>query len=193
MTTITFFAAGVVSEVFDQPKLTPILQSLSLVFILNSVIQVHGELLSREFAFKISAMRSLLFTTIGGLVGVVMAMKGYGVWNLVTLNLTAVTVSIFVLWGTVDWRPRFRFSFKHFKDLYSFGVYLLMSKFIKFFEKRSDNLLIGYFLCEVALGYYAIAYHILEVMTNLLVKTVDKVALPTFSRLQFEAFCYAFM
>ena len=186
LTTITFLSAGLVSEAFDQPKLIPVLQSLSLIFVFNSVIQVHNALLNRKFAFKISAMRSLLSTIISGVVGIVMAFAGYGVWSLVALNLTAVIVSVFVLWGTVDWRPHLRFSVKHFKELYSFGVYLLASKFIKFFEKRTDNLLIGYFLGEVALGYYAIAYRILEVMTDLLVKTVDKVALPTFSRLQTE-------
>ena len=186
LTAITFFTADLVAGVFDQPKLIPILQSLSLIFIINSLSRVHDALLNREFAFKVVALRSLLGTIISGVVGITMAMKGYGVWSLVTLNITAELVSLIVIWGTVDWRPKLRFSLKHFQDLYSFGIYLLAFKFIKFFDKRADNLLIGYFLGEVALGYYAIAYRILEVMTQLLVKTVDKVALPTFSRLQTE-------
>lgn len=186
LTTITFFTADVVAAVFDQPKLIPILQSLSLIFVFNSLIQVHTALLNREFAFKITAMRTLLATIISGTLGIIMAFAGYGVWSLVTLNVTAELVSVIVIWGTVDWRPKLRFSFQHFRDLYSFGIYLLALKFIKFFNKRADNLLIGYFLGEVALGYYAIAYRLLEVMTQLLVKTVDKVALPTFSRLQTE-------
>ncbi|MBE9046174.1 lipopolysaccharide biosynthesis protein [Pleurocapsales cyanobacterium LEGE 10410] len=186
LTIITFFAADSVAEVFDQPKLILILQSLSLIFIINSLSRVHDALLCRDFVFRVIAMRSLLATIISGIVGITMAFAGYGVWSLVALNLTAELVSLIVIWGTVDWRPKLRFSFKHFQDLYSFGIYLLAFKFIKFFDKRADNLLIGYFLGEVALGYYAIAYRILEVMTQLLVKTVDKVALPTFSRLQTE-------
>ena len=186
LTAITFFGANIVAGIYDQPKLIPVLQSLSIIFVLNSLIQVHSSLLNRRFAFKIVALRSLLATTIGGAVGIGMAIKGYGVWSLIALNLTSALVSLVVLWGTVDWRPRLRFSFKHFKELYSFGIHLLAFKFIKFFDKRADNLLIGYFLGEVALGYYAIAYRILEVMTDLLVKTVDRVALPTFSRLQTE-------
>ena len=186
LTAITFSTAGLVAGVFNQPKLIPILQYLSLIFIINSLSRVHDALLSRKFVFKVIALRSLLATTISGIIGVTMAMKGYGVWSLVTLNIAAELVCLIVIWGTVDWRPKLRFSFKHFQDLYSFGMYLLAFKFIKFFDKRADNLLIGYFLGEVALGYYAIAYRILEVMTQLLVKTVDKVALPTFSRLQTE-------
>ena len=186
LTTITFLGAGLVAEVFDQPKLIPILQSLCSIFIINSLSRVHDALLSRKFDFKVIALRSLLATTISGIVGITMAFAGYGVWSLVTLNITAELVSSIVIWRAIDWRPKLRFSLKHFRDLYSFGIYLLAFKFIKFFDKRADNLLIGYFLGEVALGYYAIAYRILEAMTQLLVKTVDKVALPTFSRLQTE-------
>ena len=183
---IAFFGAGLVADVFQQPKLIPILRYLSSIFIINSLGRVHNAILSREFAFKIIALRSLWATVISGVVGVGMAMRGYGVWSLVTLNITAELFSLLFTWNAVDWRPTWQFSVRHFRDLYSFGIYLLGFKFVKFFDKRSDNLLIGYFLGEVALGYYAIAYRILEVMTQLLVRTVDKVALPTFSRLQTE-------
>ena len=108
------------------------------------------------------------------------------VWSLVVFNLTSELVASVVLWRAVKWQPKWQFSYSHFRDLYGFGMYIFAFKFLKFFEKRADNLLIGYFLGEVALGYYAIAYRILEVMTQLLVDTIDKVALPTFSRLQTE-------
>lgn len=186
LTVITFFGANIVAEIFDQPKLIPILQCLSSIFIINSLSHVPNALLERRFAFKIIAMRTLLATIISGTIGVVMAFAGYGVWSLVTLNISVELVSLIVIWSAVDWKPRWQFSQSHFQDLFGFGMSVLTFKFIKFFDKRIDNLLIGYFLGEVALGYYAIAYRILEVMTQLLVKTINKVALPTFSRLQTE-------
>ncbi len=186
LTGITFFSASLVASIFDQPKLIPILQCLSSIFIINSLNHVHNAILQREFAFKTLAMRSLFATVISGMVGIGMAFAGYGVWSLVASNITVELVALIVIWSAVDWRPKFSFSIKYFQDLFSFGMYVLAFKFIKFFDKRIDNLLIGYFLGEVALGYYAIAYRILEEMTQLLVKTINKVALPTFSRLQTE-------
>ena len=186
LTTITFLSASLVAGIFKQPKLIEVLQCLSAIFIINSLSRVHNAILSREFAFKIIALRSLLATVIGGIVGVTMAYAGFGVWSLVVFNLTSELVASVVLWNAVEWRPKWQFSHAHFRDLYGFGMYIFAFKFLKFFEKRADNLLIGYFLGEVALGYYAIAYRILEVMTQLLVDTIDKVALPTFSRLQTE-------
>ena len=186
LTVITFFSADLVAAIFEQPKLIPILQWLSLLFIINSLTHVHNAILQRKFAFKTLAMRTLLATMISGIVGISMAFAGYGVWSLVASNITIELVALIVIWTAVDWRPKLSFSMKYFQDLFSFGMYLLGFKFIKFFDKRADNLIIGYFLGEVALGYYAIAYRILEVMTQLLVKTISKVALPTFSRLQTE-------
>lgn len=186
LTILTFLTAGLVAEIFRQPKLIPILQCLSSIFIIGSLSHVHNALLSREFAFKVMAGRSLWGSIISGAIGIGMAVSGYGVWSLVTLTITHKLFYLLFTWSTVDWRPKWQFSPQHFRDLYSFGMYLFGFKLVKFFDKRADNLLIGYFLGEVALGYYAIAYRILETTIALLVGTVSKVALPTFSRLQTE-------
>ncbi|VEP14175.1 Polysaccharide biosynthesis family protein [Hyella patelloides LEGE 07179] len=183
---ISALGAGVVAQFFNQPKLIPILQCLSLLFIVNSFGHVHKALLSREFAFKIMALRSLLGIVVSGIVGVAMAYAGHGVWSLVAQQLVYESVGVLVMWQAVDWRPALQFSPKHFQHLFDFGIHVLVFKFIKFFNKRSDNLLIGYFLGEVALGYYAIAYRILQVMIQLIITTFNQVALPTFSRLQNE-------
>jgi PST family polysaccharide transporter len=94
------------------------------------------------------------------------------------------SVGAIILWVYSDWRPSLRFSYQHFKHLFGFGVNILGFNFLNFFNNRVNDFLIGYFLSPVALGYYTISYRVLQVMTQLLVKTTKDVALPTFSRLQ---------
>ena len=186
LTIITIFGAEYIAAIFNQPKLTPILKCFSFLFLINSTSHVHQALLSRKLAFKVMAVRTLIAIFLGGTVGVVMAFAGFGVWSIVSEQIVFESVVVLVMWQAVDWRPKFRFSGKHFRDLFSFGINIIGLKFIKFFNKRSDNLLVGYFLGEVALGYYAIAFRVLQVMTQLLVGTTNQVALPTFSKLQEE-------
>ncbi|ACK72571.1 polysaccharide biosynthesis protein [Gloeothece citriformis PCC 7424] len=186
LTIIGVAISGLVAEIFSQSKLIPILQCFSFLFFINSLGHVPQAILTRNMAFKIMAVRILVAIVISGIVGVVMALNGFGVWSLVSQQFVFQSVVVLVVWGTVNWRPRFRFSQKHFQDLLNFSIHVLAFKFLKFFHKRSDSLLIGYFLGEVALGYYAIAYRVLEVMTQLLVGTCNQVALPTFARLQTE-------
>ncbi len=186
LTIISFLISGFVADIFEQPKLIPILQCFSFLFFINSLSHVHKALLRRNFDFKIMAARTIVGIIIGGTVGIVMAFSGFGVWSLVSQQFIYESVEVFIIWGAISWRPQLRFSVYHLRNLLNFGLSILALKFLNFCNKRTDNLLIGYFLGEVALGYYMIAYRVLEVMTQLLVSTTQQVALPTFSRLQAE-------
>jgi O-antigen/teichoic acid export membrane protein len=75
-------------------------------------------------------------------------------------------------------------SKKHFKELFIFGRNIVGTRLLNFFKRRSDDILIGYFLGPTALGYYTIAYQLLLVITRLLLNVINAVALPAFSRLQ---------
>src|SRR4030095_12480928 len=55
---------------------------------------------------------------------------------------------------------------------------------LKFVNRRSGDLLIGYFLGPVALGYYTVAYRIISIVTEVMIVTIQRLALPVFSRLQ---------
>ncbi len=184
LTIASLISAGWVANLFQEPQLIPLIRCLSVLFFFNAFSQVQIALLKRKFAFKTLAIRALFGIFIGGIVGVVMAITGFGVWSLVAQELVYEGVGIIILWGASDWRPRLRVSLPHFQQLFDFGVHILAFQLVDFFNQRTDSLLIGYFLGAVALGYYAIAQRILKVMTQLLVGTANQVALPTFSRLQ---------
>mgnify|MGYP001791383083 CR=1 FL=1 len=184
LTTVSIACAGLVADFYKEPQLTAIIRCLSLTFVFGSVSGVQGAMLSRQLAFKALAIRSLIAMLIGGIVGVTMAFMGFGVWSLVGQQLANSLAQALVLWWVSDWRPGFKVSKKHFKELFSFGINVLGIRILDFFNRRSDDFLIGYFLGPVALGYYSIAYRLLLTMTQLLTSITTKVAMPTFSRLQ---------
>lgn len=186
LTLVTFAAAAPVSIFFKQPQLTPIIEWLSLVFLIGGFSSVQLAILQRQLAFKVLAVRSLLSMSIAGAVGVVMAYHGYGVWSLVGQQLVNRLVAVLTLWWVSDWQPRLRFSLQHFRELFCFGINLLGGNILSFFSIRSDDFLIGYFLGPVALGFYSIAYRLLVAMTQILTATIQRVALPIFSKLQSE-------
>jgi PST family polysaccharide transporter len=178
--------AGLIAELLNQPELTSIIRWLSFSFLFAALSGVQESIFRRNLAFKALAVRSLVAVIAGGLIGVAMALMGYGVWSLVGQQLVNSFVQVLVLWWTSDWRPRLKVSSKHFRELFSFGINVLGIRVLDFFNRRTDDLLIGYFLGPVALGYYTIAYKILLMMTQLLTSVTDQVAIPTFSRLQQE-------
>ncbi|MBD1918205.1 MULTISPECIES: MOP flippase family protein [Cyanophyceae] len=186
LTIVSILLAPFASSFFDEPKLTSIIRVLSLGFIFGSLSSVQDAILSRNLEFKPLALRTLIATVASGLLGIVMALNGFGVWSLVGQQLCSNFVSTVMLWKVSSWRPAFEFSFQHGKELASFGISVVGFNVFNFFNKRTDDLLIGKFLGTVQLGYYSVAYRLLLISSQMLISIISRVALPTFSKLQQE-------
>ena len=180
----TFLLSGWIAGMFGEPDLQPIIKWLGLIFPIIAFESVQTAILQRNFDFKKLAIRSLIATFISGLVGVVMAFFGFGVWSLVAQQLSNRVMNVLVLWRTSSWRPSWNISLEDFKDLSAFGINVMGINVLKFFNQRSDDFLIGMFLGTTALGYYTVAYRLLRLMVNILTNTTTAVALPAFSRIQ---------
>ena len=177
-------SAGFISEFYREPDLKDIIQWLSIKLLLDAMTQVQVAQLRRNLAFRSLAIRSVAAEPIGGAVGIAMALAGFGVWSLVCRMLVTSYCQVLILWLASDWRPGLQISRKHFKDLFHFGAHIMGSGIVVFFSRRSDTLLIGYFLGATALGYYNVAYRLFRMMTQMIGGTVNYVAWPLFSRLQ---------
>jgi O-antigen/teichoic acid export membrane protein len=186
LATIAIAAARPIAALFHEPQLVGVVSWLSLSLLIDAFSTTQKGILRREIAFKSLTTRSLASALVGGIVGVTMAIYGFGVWSLVVQTLVQSLVGTLVLWRVTNWLPRFRFSQKHFHDLFNFALNVVGIKILEFVNRRSDDFLIGYFLGSIALGYYTVAYRILLVMIMLLTGVTTQVAFPTFSRMQNE-------
>lgn len=184
LTTVGIGSADWLATLFGDPRLSPVLVALSWTFVLMSASSVPQALLQRDLNFRALATRSLAGTCAGAVVGVGMALAGYGVWSLVGKQLASSLMRAVLLWRLSSWRPRLRFSVRHLKQLLGFGVNVVGIQLLISVNRRTDNILIGYFLGPLALGYYSVAYQVLVLMSELLAGTLSRVVMPAFSRLQ---------
>jgi PST family polysaccharide transporter len=179
-------AAGPIAALYGEPALVPVLRILSFGFLITSLGAVHEALLTRGLRFKALAARSLSASVLGGVAGIGVALWRPGPEALVVQALTGSAVGAALLWLNSGWRPRLRFSRERYRDIAAFGGSVLGMRLMNFLSRRSDDLLIGFFLGAAALGYYAIAYKILKVFVDMFTKIVSRVALPALSRMQAE-------
>lgn len=184
LTAVGVISAPVVAVLVGQPRLEPILQVLSITFVLVALSSIQTALLRREMQFRSLAIRRLAAVGGGGLVGIALAFAGYGAWALVAQQLAAAAVSVVALWTASRWRPTFQYSRADFRSLFGFGVNIVAGDLLFFLSRNVDNLLIGAFLGPTALGFYAVGYRFLDTSTSLLVNGARKLVFPTFSRLQ---------
>ena len=176
--------SGSIAAVFGEPLLEPIIKWLSLTFVFTGLSGTQGALLRRNLRFRSLAVRSLIAATVGGVVGVSMAVAGFGVWSLVGQGLANRAADVVVLWRVSDWRPTFAFSRKHYRGLLNFGLSVLGVRILSWIANKLDRFVIGYYLGSVSLGYYFIGYQALKRVDAVIRGVVIAVGLPAFSRLQ---------
>ncbi|MBW2189459.1 MAG: lipopolysaccharide biosynthesis protein [Deltaproteobacteria bacterium] len=179
-------SAGWVAKLYHAPDLAPVVRWLSAILPLRALVAVPVGLLQRRLEFRLLAVRSIFGAFVGGVAGVVAAFAGWGVYALVVQQLLGGLAEVLAVWGAAAWWPRLTFSMRHLRDLLGFSLHLLGASLLDFLNRRSDDFLIGMFLGGVALGYYAVAYRVLGVMTQVMAKTGTVVAFSAFSRLQRE-------
>lgn len=176
--------AGPLATLLDQPDLAPVLRGLSASIFILAISSTPEAILRRELAFRSLAIRQLIAAVAGGVIGVGAAVLGYGVWSLVFQLVVQGTVGALVLWIAVPWRPGLDVSWRCFRELFSFGSNIVAMNLLNFFNRQSDDLLIGVVLGPKALGYYSVGYRILLLLTDVMTRTIESVAFPLFSRIQ---------
>lgn len=181
---LTILFSGQIADFYGQPEVADVLAVLTASLFCSTLSSVQISVLRRNLQFRSLAMRTLIGEPVGGVVGIVMAFSGFGVWSLVAKEIVSSLVQLVTLWSSSDWRPGFRFSFRHLRDLLAFGLNMLGASFLSFANKRLDRFLIGYALGTVALGYYSIAKRLVDLLFEFFSGSVNKVAWPIFSRVQ---------
>jgi PST family polysaccharide transporter len=175
-----------IAALLGEPALQPILQVLALTLVLAAPASIQIALMRRELEFRSLAIRGIVAAAGGGLVGVAMAVLGAGAWALVGQQVGAAVLSVVTLWRVSPWRAGREFSRTDFVGLFRFGANVVGSDVLNFLSRNTDNLLIGVVLGPIALGFYAVAYRVLDVSQTVLINVARKIAFPAFARLQHD-------
>jgi O-antigen/teichoic acid export membrane protein len=183
-----FTLSGVIAAFFKQPQLAPILKILSLLLIISGLSRIQSALLTKELAFKHLSIRQLGGSISGAAVGIVMAVKGFGVYSLVGQFLVSSAVSSLILWRYSEWRPTLKMEWRDIRELYTFSIKVLGDSGAVFIKTRLDEFLIGKYIDAVALGYYSVGKRVFLLFTEMFSNSVFSVMLPVFSKLQNDRF-----
>jgi PST family polysaccharide transporter len=183
---ITYVGSGLIANLYQEPALEAILRVIAVNVFIRSLVSTQQTILRREMAFGKLAARTLIAETVGGVTGIIMALRGFGVWSLVVRTLVRDVIGLVALWRVSPWRPTLQFSRTHLRDLRWFGLIVMGQRGLLFVNSSMDKLLIGYFLGTTILGYYAIAIRLVQLMLKLLHQSIAGVTFPVFSRLQVE-------
>jgi len=179
-----FFCAPFAANLYHEPRVTLILQILSLSFFVSGLSIVQQAILERELAFEKLAKIEIAASASSSLVCIVAALLGAKVWSLVFQALMFAFVTTVLLWTSSDWRPKAFFRWREVMSVSRFSLNLTGFNILNYFARNADYILIGRFLGAQSLGYYTIAYRVMLYPIQSISAVVGRVMFPAYSQIR---------
>lgn len=183
----TFAAAPALGSLFQrgfsQSDVTDLFRVMSIVFLFAGLADVPQALVDRALLFRQRALVDIGSSLAYIALAVSLLLAGIGVWSVILARAaqSAVSFAGFLkvsptrphLTRSLDWTAIRRFA--------GYGKFVGASAIVTFVALNVDNVLVGSLTGAAALGAYALAYTIANVVPTFLTMTIGKVMFALYS------------
>lgn len=178
---ILFLSAPLIAEYYHIPEMTLLVRVFALSLPIQSYQTIQQAYISRNMQFKKTFKSSLISSILSGVIGIIMAYSGFGVWALVSQHISGCIIGTIVLRQFVSWRPKLMFSWQRAVPLIDYGSKILGSTLVNTIYKEIRQLLIGLYYTPTDLALYNRGSHLPKYVTSNLDNTLRSVLFPAMS------------
>lgn len=183
---ILYVSSPAISRFFNEPQLISVTRVMGSILIINALGIIQRTLLVKKVDFKTQTKVSIIASVTSGIIGIGMALAGFGAWSLVGQQVSRQLLNTTFLWVYSKWRPIIEFSTNSFKELFCFGSRLLVSGLIETIYRNIYYIIIGRFYSATQLGQYTRAEQFNTIFSSNLTSVVQRVSYPALSSIQNE-------
>mgnify|MGYP003306113658 FL=1 len=179
-----YFLAPVIATFFEREQLIALTRAMGLILIINALSITQVTILTKKVDFKTKTKASLTSAIISGIVGIILAYLGLGVWSLVAQQLTKQLLYTLCLWVLNKWIPTCTFSKQSFKYMWGFGWKLLLSGLLNNIWNQLYQVVVGKFYSPATLGQYSRSKEYANILSSNFTMIIQRVSYPVLSALQ---------
>ena len=180
---VLFFCAPLIAAFYHQPCLVKLSRYVFLSIPISAALIVPTALLSRGLRVKEKAIVSLLALVLSGLVGIIMAFKGFSYWSLATQQVLYILISCIGRYACARWCPTFSVDFTPIKRMFTFSYKVLITAVLTTINNNVLTVVFGRLFPAAAVGNYTQANKWNTMANQLVANTVAQVAQPVFTRI----------
>ena len=184
MVGVIWLIAPWAAQFYDKPILTSLLRVEGFLLIISSLRIVQNSQLSRALNFKAKMIVNVASQVIAGVVAIITAFRGFGVWALVIQHYVSGITGLVLLWMISPWRPRGRWNKASFGYLWGYGSKLLASGLLDTVYTNIYPIVIGKFYSAADLGQYTRAKGYANLPSQGLTGVLQQVTFPVLSQIQ---------
>lgn len=181
-----YLCAPLISDFYGNQyeELVPVLRVLCLSIILMGILAVQSSYISRQMLFKKFFISTSSATFISGVIGIVLALTGFGVWALVWQYILTNLLKVLVLADIIRKPPLLRFSFKRLRGMLGFGSKTLVTSMLITCYLEFRATVIGKLYSAADLAFYDRAKQFPSLVVTNINNSIESVLFPHMSRLQ---------
>lgn len=181
---VSYFSAPYVAVFYENESIESIIRALLLTIVIWSFGTLPRTLLMKDLQFKKMFIPQILPKVSYGVVAILMAYAGYGVWSLVVGRIVLEIISVMAYWKSLQWRPSLVFSMTKARELLSYGKFVAAAGILTFLLSAIDVALIGKMLGTDSVGYYTVAMSVAGMFTIQASAILSQVIFPTYAKIQ---------
>jgi len=181
---VLFVIAPFVAQFYNMPELKNVMRTISITLVINALFTVHKVRLTRNVDFKTQSKASFSSSVISGILGIVLAYEGFGVWSLVYQTICNSVLNLFLLTLLLRWFPALVFNKSSFKCLFGFGSKIFVASIISAIYSNLYNIVIGKQFAANSLGYFTRADSFAKLPSQNVAGVLSRVTYPILSQLQ---------
>lgn len=181
---IIFFCSPLIAKFFEREELVLLTRVTSVSMILGALAIVQQTRLTKRIDFKTQTKITLIASISSGIIGIVMALLGCGVWSLVAQQISSQLLRTVFLWFFNKWVPSLKFSKTSFNSLFGFGWKLMASGLLDTLWKELYQVVVGKFYSSATLGQYTRAKQFSQLFSSNLTAVIQRVTFPVLSNIQ---------
>lgn len=181
---IIYLCSPLIAFFFKRVELIALTRVSSLGMIIGALAIVQNTRLTKRIDFKTQTKITFAASITSGVIGIAMALIGFGVWALVAQTLSAQAFKTILLWFYNKWIPKLRFSTASFHELFGFGWKMMLSGLLDTVWKELYQVVVGKFYSPATLGQYTRAKNFSTLFSSNLTSVIQRVTYPVLSNIQ---------
>lgn len=182
-----FFAAPAIAQLYKKPILIPAFRVMGITLVINAIKSVVCAYISNKLQFRKFFFATLGGTLISAVVGVWMALKGFGPWALIAQNMTNSLIDTLILFATTKLRILLVVSWKRLKELFNYGWKIFVASVITVIYEESNAFIIGLKFTTTDLSFYTKGRSYPAMLNTAINGTLSAVLFPVMSKVQDDA------
>ena len=175
---VLFFSAPLIAAFFHHSELINLSRFVFVSLLFSSIGTAPSAYLFKNMMVKETALLRITCLIVSGVVGIILALKGYAYWSLAWQQVLYISLTSLWRFFIIPWRPSFHIDFTPVKKMFSFSYKILVTTIVNTISQNILTFIFGRLYSAKVVGNFSQAFKWDTMASTFVSGTVSQVAQP---------------